>query len=72
MTTVPNQCLRNQRGINWSELWQAYRVFMPNPAQGILHILEAGRYSRWQRVVITRILTSCTSTYQLIFIRVKI
>ncbi len=55
MTTFLNQGLRNQRGINWRELWCAYRVFMPNPAQGILHILEAGRYSRWQRMVIARL-----------------
>jgi ubiquinone biosynthesis protein Coq4 len=55
MTTISRQSLRNQRGINWRELWCAYRVFMPNPAQGILHILEAGRYSRWQRMVITRL-----------------
>jgi ubiquinone biosynthesis protein Coq4 len=55
MTTFPNQCKCNQRGMNWRELWQAYRVFMPNPAQGILHILAAGRYSRWNRSVVARL-----------------
>lgn len=55
MTTFCRPGLRSQRGINWGELWQAYRVFMPNPAQGILHILEAGRYSRWQRWVLKRL-----------------
>jgi ubiquinone biosynthesis protein Coq4 len=55
MTTFQNQYKRHQRGINWGELWQAYLVFMPNPAQGILHILAAGRYSRWNRSVIARL-----------------
>ena len=55
MTTFQRQGLHHQLGINWGELWQAYRVFMPNPAQGILHILAAGRYSRWQRLVFTRL-----------------
>jgi ubiquinone biosynthesis protein Coq4 len=55
MTTFQNRYKRHQRGINWGELWQAYRVFMPNPAQGILHILAAGRYSRWHRSVIARL-----------------
>jgi ubiquinone biosynthesis protein Coq4 len=53
--TFPSQYLRRQNGINWGELWQAYRVFMPNPAQGILHILEAGRYSRWNRWALARL-----------------
>jgi ubiquinone biosynthesis protein Coq4 len=55
MTTFSRPGLRSQRGINWSELWQAYRVFMPNPARGILHILAAGRYSRWQQWVLKRL-----------------
>lgn len=55
MTTFQRQGSRHQLGINWHQLWQAYRVFMPNPAQGILHILEAGRYSRWHRLVSARL-----------------
>jgi ubiquinone biosynthesis protein Coq4 len=55
MTTLFRQNLQQSTGLNWRELWQAYRVFMPDPAQGILHILEAGRYSRWQRWVLKRL-----------------
>jgi ubiquinone biosynthesis protein Coq4 len=55
MTTVRTHSLRIRRGMNWGELWQAYRVFMPDPAQAILHILEAGRYSRWNRWVLRRL-----------------
>jgi ubiquinone biosynthesis protein Coq4 len=55
MTTFPSKSLRDRRGMNWRELWRAYRIFMPNPAQGILHILEAGRYSRWNRSVLARL-----------------
>ena len=55
MTTLPISNLRRKSGINWRELWQAYRVFMPDPAQAILHILAAGRYSRWQRWVLKRL-----------------
>jgi ubiquinone biosynthesis protein Coq4 len=55
MTTFTSQRLRDRRGINWRELGRAYRVFMPDPARGILHILEAGRYSRWQRWVLAQL-----------------
>jgi hypothetical protein len=41
--------------LNWQELRQAYRVFMTNPAQGILHILTAGRYSRWNAWMMARL-----------------
>jgi ubiquinone biosynthesis protein Coq4 len=55
MATFFTQRLRDRGGMNWRELWRAYRVFMPDPARGILHILEAGRYSRWQRWVLKRL-----------------
>jgi ubiquinone biosynthesis protein Coq4 len=55
MTTFSDRGLRRKQGMNWGELWQAYRAFMPNPAQAILHILAAGRYSRWQRWVLKRL-----------------
>jgi ubiquinone biosynthesis protein Coq4 len=55
MKTFPRQSLQDRRGINWRELWQAYRVFMPDPAQGILHILAAGRFSIWNRWVLKRL-----------------
>ncbi len=55
MKTLAIQKQRQRSGINWRELWQAYRVFMPDPAQGILHILEAERYSRWQKLVMARL-----------------
>ncbi|MFH7241915.1 MAG: Coq4 family protein [Spirulina sp.] len=42
-------------GIQWTELRAAYRVFLHNPAQGILHILAAGRHSRWQAWVERRL-----------------
>ncbi len=42
-------------GVNWFELRQAYRVFLQNPSQGILHILAAGRASNWQRWVEARL-----------------
>lgn len=41
--------------VNWQELWKAYQVFMTNPAQGILHILAAGRYSRWNAWMMARL-----------------
>jgi ubiquinone biosynthesis protein Coq4 len=41
--------------INWQELRKAYQVFMTNPAQGILHILAAGRYSRWNAWMMARL-----------------
>ena len=43
------------QGINWRKVWQAYSVFMPNPAQGILYILAAAENSRWQKWVIQRL-----------------
>ncbi|HIK44288.1 MAG TPA: hypothetical protein IGR64_05290 [Leptolyngbyaceae cyanobacterium M65_K2018_010] len=36
------------QGLNWAELRAAYRAFLVDPAQGIRHILAAGRHSRWQ------------------------
>lgn len=41
--------------INWSKLWQAYRVFKANPAQGVLLVLEAERTSSWKAWVIRRL-----------------
>jgi ubiquinone biosynthesis protein Coq4 len=46
---------KSPRGINWREVGKAYQVFMRNPAQGILHILAAGRHSYWQKLVIARL-----------------
>jgi Coenzyme Q (ubiquinone) biosynthesis protein Coq4 len=54
----PNQFLARINpfyGINWFELRQAYRVFLSDPSQGILHILVAGRSSNWQRWVEVRL-----------------
>lgn len=52
----PRQRLRSPlSGINWSELRAAYRAFLGDPAQGILHILAAGRHSQWQRWVEKRL-----------------
>lgn len=42
-------------GINWIELRHAYRVFIANPSQGILHIIAAGANSHWQRWVEARL-----------------
>lgn len=42
-------------GIHWSALRSAYRVFLTDPAQGILHILRAGRHSQWQKWVEQRL-----------------
>ncbi len=42
-------------GINWAELRAAYRVFLSDPAAGILHILAAGQPSQWQRWVERRL-----------------
>jgi ubiquinone biosynthesis protein Coq4 len=53
--TIPSADRQMPQGINWRKVWQAYRVFMPNPAQGILHILAAGEYSRWQKWVVRRL-----------------
>jgi Coenzyme Q (ubiquinone) biosynthesis protein Coq4 len=41
--------------INWSELRWAYRVFIDRPSAGILHILAAGKNSRWQSWVESRL-----------------
>jgi ubiquinone biosynthesis protein Coq4 len=46
---------KSPQGINWREVGKAYQVFMRNPAQGILHILAAGRHSYWQKLVIARL-----------------
>ena len=55
MTTSRSQSLQDRRGMNWGKFWQAYCLFMPNSAQAILHILAAGRSSRWQRWVLRRL-----------------
>jgi ubiquinone biosynthesis protein Coq4 len=44
-----------RNGINWREFWQAYRVFMSDPARAINHIIEAARYSRWNQWVMQRL-----------------
>jgi ubiquinone biosynthesis protein Coq4 len=46
---------KTPRGLNWREVSKAYQVFMRDPAQGILHILAAGRHSYWQKLVIARL-----------------
>jgi ubiquinone biosynthesis protein Coq4 len=46
---------RPRRGMNWSELRRAYATFMANPAQGIRHILAAGRHTRWNQKVMARL-----------------
>jgi ubiquinone biosynthesis protein Coq4 len=46
---------KSPQGINWREVGKAYQVFMQSPAQGILHILAAGRHSYWQKLVIARL-----------------
>ncbi len=43
------------QGINWQELKRAYRVFLQNPSEGILHILAAGKHSNWQKWVENRL-----------------
>jgi ubiquinone biosynthesis protein Coq4 len=53
--TIPSAYRQMPQGINWRKVWQAYRVFMPNSAQGILHILAAAEYSRWQKWVVRRL-----------------
>jgi ubiquinone biosynthesis protein Coq4 len=53
--SIPSTYRQMPQGINWRKVWQAYRVFMPNPAQGILHILAAAEYSRWQKWVVRRL-----------------
>ncbi|MBW4617055.1 MAG: hypothetical protein KME21_28200 [Desmonostoc vinosum HA7617-LM4] len=47
-------------GINWLELSRAYRVFLSNPSQGILHIIEAARHSNWQQWVEQRLASQAT------------
>lgn len=42
-------------GINWSELRKAYSTFRDDPAQGIRHIIAAGRGSRWHDWVNSRL-----------------
>lgn len=49
------QRLNPLSGINWRELGQAYRMFIGNPGQGILHILAAGENSNWQHWVLKRL-----------------
>jgi len=41
--------------LNWQEVRKAYAVFINDPSQGILHILAAGRGSRWQNWVEARL-----------------
>lgn len=53
--TIRSPYRQPPQGIDWREVRAAYRVFMDNPAQGILHILDAGRYSRWQKWVLARL-----------------
>jgi ubiquinone biosynthesis protein Coq4 len=53
MTKTRSQ--RSPRGINWSEVGRAYGSFMADPAKGILHILAAGKHSRWQKLVMARL-----------------
>jgi ubiquinone biosynthesis protein Coq4 len=53
--TMKSAYLQPSQGIDWRKVWQAYCVFMPNPAQGILHILAAAEYSRWQKWVLRRL-----------------
>jgi ubiquinone biosynthesis protein Coq4 len=50
-----NRSQRPPRGINWAEVGRAYGSFMADPAKGILHILAAGRHSRWQKLVMARL-----------------
>ena len=52
---IQSHCHKAPQGINWHKVWQAYCVFMPNPAQGILYILAAAENSRWQKWVIQRL-----------------
>jgi Coenzyme Q (ubiquinone) biosynthesis protein Coq4 len=42
-------------GVNWRELRQAYRAFIANPSQGILHILAAEQNSNWNKWVMCRL-----------------
>ncbi|OLP19531.1 hypothetical protein BST81_04475 [Leptolyngbya sp. 'hensonii'] len=49
------QAINPLTGMNWSEVGQAYRVFLNHPSQGILHILAAGQHSNWTRWVAGRL-----------------
>lgn len=42
-------------GMNWSEFRKAYSTFIGNPAQGVLHILAAGRNTNWTKWVHIRL-----------------
>ena len=63
MMTIYMQQSKRRKGINWRELGLAYRVFMPDPSAGILHILAAGRYSLWQRWVMARLSRQASAIY---------
>jgi Coenzyme Q (ubiquinone) biosynthesis protein Coq4 len=49
--TTQKPSLFNPLQLNLCELRAAYRVFLKDPGQGILHILAAGQGSPWQRWV---------------------
>jgi ubiquinone biosynthesis protein Coq4 len=53
--TMTSPASRHRRGIDWQEVGNAYRVFLPHPDRGILHILAAGKRSRWQAWVLRRL-----------------
>jgi ubiquinone biosynthesis protein Coq4 len=55
MVSINTRPTRPLYRINWRELRKAYQVFMRDPAKGILHILAAGRQSRWQAMVLARL-----------------
>jgi Coenzyme Q (ubiquinone) biosynthesis protein Coq4 len=50
-------------GIDWREFGLAYRVFIANPGQGILHILAAAQNSTWQKWVIRRLSRQAAALY---------
>lgn len=50
-TTQQEFSLFNPLRLNMRELWLAYRTFLKDPSQGILHILAAGKDSPWQHWV---------------------
>jgi ubiquinone biosynthesis protein Coq4 len=50
-TTQQESFLCNPLRLNMRALWLAYRTFLKDPGQGILHILAAGEGSPWQRRV---------------------
>jgi ubiquinone biosynthesis protein Coq4 len=51
IATTQEFSLFNPLQLNLCELRKAYRVFLKDPGQGILHILAAGQGSPWQRWV---------------------